>query len=831
MSRQVLRGRLIGVVATLACVLTLTIPAAARAESDLPAPARAASTIGVWAGKDEAGLPDANGVARLGAQWARERGVTVGSVLVYERSATAPNGVFARVEKLDRHGDDVLATTRPASLAEALSGLNEDERAKVEAGPLTGEARAVDARVIDPDVARALAPTNAERSATPERVRAITGEDKPAPRLPGLNIHKPFGKDFTLGFNKTITKDSCTDGTFSGAGEDPIECSWEGEGTGHAQISLSIGANGELVLESEGLKITEASLTGGANFQATTDLSVDGPLKGHATWKLADLIFPIVIPAGPIPLTVNVSVTPTLTLSLDGKGHGKATIGGIDASYTKMGVRYTKDGGFELLKGEPSKTVTKPGMSGDGDLSARLDVLPTIGVDLMGLLGVEAAIGAHANVDLHFSEVNPICLLGFGTQGTVGLKKIAISKIPLIGWMLGGLEKKLTEFLDKKATYRWDVPALYTSPNLCAARPIAIGDLVWIDLDGDGIQDEGEPGLAGAKVLLLRGVDKLVANHPDSERYAKRFVAETVTGPDGRYRFDSDPAYADREIEGEGVVNAGKLMPGEYTVVVFPPDPAAADYPYAHKYPDGFTITKRYVRSTSGGVRHTLEDIQKDSGGKYAWNTNSHSSLFDGTRFQDRAPLSFTGANPDDADRLAAFKAELEATGGYNDTVDFGFVPVTVTDKPEPEPTDKPSTDPTDKPDPEPTDKPDPEPTDKPNPEPTDKPSTDPTDKPDPEPTDKPNPEPTDKPDPEPTDKPDPEPTDKPEPEPTDKPTGRPQQPQPNDTSVQPAHGPRTEASASPSSLARTGASSAAVALVAAALIGMGASVKASRRA
>ena len=38
--------------------------------------------------------------------------------------------------------------------------------------------------------------------------------------------------------------------------------------------------------------------------------------------------------------------------------------------------------------------------------------------------------------------------------------------------------------------------------------PTDLGDFVWVDLDGDGIQDVGEPGLAGVTVTLV-GTDGL----------------------------------------------------------------------------------------------------------------------------------------------------------------------------------------------------------------------------------------------------------------------------------------------------------------------------------
>ncbi|MCB9390163.1 MAG: hypothetical protein H6512_11545 [Acidimicrobiia bacterium] len=40
-----------------------------------------------------------------------------------------------------------------------------------------------------------------------------------------------------------------------------------------------------------------------------------------------------------------------------------------------------------------------------------------------------------------------------------------------------------------------------------AVEPASIGDRVWSDLDGDGIQDGDEPGIPGIIVILERVVD------------------------------------------------------------------------------------------------------------------------------------------------------------------------------------------------------------------------------------------------------------------------------------------------------------------------------------
>ena len=55
-------------------------------------------------------------------------------------------------------------------------------------------------------------------------------------------------------------------------------------------------------------------------------------------------------------------------------------------------------------------------------------------------------------------------------------------------------------------------------------RPAAIGHRIWNDLNGNGVQDDGEPGLGGVTVTLQKDGQK---------------VAEMQTAADGTYRFDN----------------------------------------------------------------------------------------------------------------------------------------------------------------------------------------------------------------------------------------------------------------------------------------------------
>ena len=65
-----------------------------------------------------------------------------------------------------------------------------------------------------------------------------------------------------------------------------------------------------------------------------------------------------------------------------------------------------------------------------------------------------------------------------------------------------------------------------TSPTTTTTVPSAsIGDYVWEDLDFDGIQDAGEPGIPGVKVELLGGTNGTTV------------IATTTTGAAGQYLF------------------------------------------------------------------------------------------------------------------------------------------------------------------------------------------------------------------------------------------------------------------------------------------------------
>ncbi|MCB9139634.1 MAG: carboxypeptidase regulatory-like domain-containing protein [Caldilineaceae bacterium] len=73
---------------------------------------------------------------------------------------------------------------------------------------------------------------------------------------------------------------------------------------------------------------------------------------------------------------------------------------------------------------------------------------------------------------------------------------------------------------------------------LCDSAPIDVGNRIWIDTDGDGIQDAGESGVEGVTVRLYSGT-------PGSGT----FVGDMTTGADGEYYFKNLDPKSDYYIE------------------------------------------------------------------------------------------------------------------------------------------------------------------------------------------------------------------------------------------------------------------------------------------
>src|SRR5690606_36173905 len=70
------------------------------------------------------------------------------------------------------------------------------------------------------------------------------------------------------------------------------------------------------------------------------------------------------------------------------------------------------------------------------------------------------------------------------------------------------------------------------------AGAVQVGDTVWHDLNADGVQDAGEPGLAGVELEIFLDVNQNCLI--DAGEVSK---GTTTTDNDGLYEFDLDDGW------------------------------------------------------------------------------------------------------------------------------------------------------------------------------------------------------------------------------------------------------------------------------------------------
>ena len=180
---------------------------------------------------------------------------------------------------------------------------------------------------------------------------------------------------------------------------------------------------------------------------------------------------------------------------------------------------------------------------------------------------------------------------------------------------LAGLSATSTSPADDETVDSNDTPAVVTLPNdasnltvdfgfvsPCAAK---IGDFVWIDLNGNGLQDAGEPGLAGAAVTLRRLSDNAI-------------LGTVITGPDGVYTFMG-------------------LCGGQYKVEIVPP---AGYGPTLEGAPDAASDSNANpsVVTLTDGFTGTSSDLTIDFGflpptgkiGDFVWLDTNTNGIQDG---------------------------------------------------------------------------------------------------------------------------------------------------------------------------------------------------------
>jgi hypothetical protein len=135
--------------------------------------------------------------------------------------------------------------------------------------------------------------------------------------------------------------------------------------------------------------------------------------------------------------------------------------------------------------------------------------------------------------------------------------------------------------LDHAATFSLSATQARTDVDFGYAQQVVIGNFAWHDVDADGSQDGGEPGLDGVEVTLFNAANDTIAG-------------ATVTAEGGAYEF--------------------VVMPGEYYVVFTTPagwNPAPADQGADTTDSDADPVTGRTSASILTGGQ---EDPDLDAG-------------------------------------------------------------------------------------------------------------------------------------------------------------------------------------------------------------------------
>ena len=174
-----------------------------------------------------------------------------------------------------------------------------------------------------------------------------------------------------------------------------------------------------------------------------------------------------------------------------------------------------------------------------------------------------------------------------------------------------------------------------TGAHFGYAQPGLIGDRVWSDSDGDGLQDPGETGIGGVTVELLGpGPDGLLFTGDDA------VLATRITTADGGYEFDN-------------------LVPGGYRVRI-PVQPALTGYTQSGdpNFPSGPCAGPACDRQGSSTLTFGATDRNLDFG----FLNNSRPDI-SGTVFEDRNRNGVLDASPPAEIGIAKVEVALMSAG------------------------------------------------------------------------------------------------------------------------------------------------------------------------
>lgn len=167
---------------------------------------------------------------------------------------------------------------------------------------------------------------------------------------------------------------------------------------------------------------------------------------------------------------------------------------------------------------------------------------------------------------------------------------------------------------------------------LCEAAPIEIGNRVWRDLNDNGVQDPGEPGIAGVTVHLYDSNNVLVGT--------------AVTDANGEYYFVSSTVADPNPGDNIGQVNGGIKFNAGYTIKLDRPEDWNTGGPLF-----GLRKTIMDVASQPGFAEGSDSDADYDNSGNYLQipittgnpGDNNHNYDFGLTLAPSAAPVSVSG--------------------------------------------------------------------------------------------------------------------------------------------------------------------------------------------
>ena len=215
------------------------------------------------------------------------------------------------------------------------------------------------------------------------------------------------------------------------------------------------------------------------------------------------------------------------------EGTGCASTTGGPGNNGGQAININDATGYNPAGAKPGEFFWGDYFHGDGDLNGNLSWLPGHPEITIGGLAVLPGTG-----EVMSTSYDPVTMAAnYGTGGVISLSTTTGVR-PRNGYQLYRTDNATSD----KATAGKGV-GLGDLEILCDPAPIELGNRIWRDTDGDGIQDPGEPVVSGVTLELF--VDANLDGIPDGPA-----IGTTTTDASGNYIFkasnvaDGDPTVA-----------------------------------------------------------------------------------------------------------------------------------------------------------------------------------------------------------------------------------------------------------------------------------------------